>query len=203
MSITQAQTPTFPLSCVTLSTEFLTLTAAHDDDVNILDWQVSGEGNTVEYIVDRSVDGINFTTIGHVPYKVRMASVNQYEFRDNDGIPGTGLVYYRIREVEGSGKDQYSRIVSVLMNGLAAKLSVFPNPVKTTATVSFTAKSNGEVSLRLFDLKGSQLWTKQYTINAGANSILLDQLVNVPNGLYILQWFDGLKPQQVKLVVNH
>jgi hypothetical protein len=52
-------------------------------------------------------------------------------------------------------------------------------------------------------LKGSTLWQKQTRVAAGTNSILLDRLANIPNGIYILQWFDGLKPQQVKLVVNH
>jgi len=65
------------------------------------------------------------------------------------------------------------------------------------------ATSTGDVSLRLFDLKGSQALAKtdqgqcrsKFDCNRSA-------WIN-PNGLYLLQWFDGLTPQQVKLVVNH
>ena len=89
------------------------------------------------------------------------------------------------------------------MDGAASTLTVFPNPARSSATVTFVAASNGDVSLRLFDLKGSSIWQKQVTVSAGANSILIDQLGSIPNGIYLLQWFDGLKPQQVKLLVNH
>jgi hypothetical protein len=97
----------------------------------------------------------------------------------------------------------YSKIVSIQSSGLTTKLSVFPNPAKTAVTVSFVAVANGDITLRLFDLKGGEIWQKQLKVSTGANSIVVDQLGAIPNGLYLLQWFDGLKPQQVKLIVNH
>lgn len=203
-TITQSQTPTFPLVCVTLAVDFINVAAAKQDGTTNLSWQVSNENsNTKEYIVERSVDGINYTGIAHVSYQAHTSSVNTYEYKDNENIVGTSAVYYRIKMVSVSGNGQYSKTVSVLMNGLTAKLTVFPNPAKTSATVSFVASGSGDVSLRLFDLKGSAIWQKQTRVAAGNNSILLDQIANIPNGIYILQWFDGLKPQQVKLVVNH
>ena len=89
------------------------------------------------------------------------------------------------------------------MNGLINTLTVFPNPARSSATVRFVAASDAGVSLRLFDMKGSQVWQKEARVSAGANAILLDQLGTIPNGIYLLQWFDGLKPQQLKLLVNH
>lgn len=203
-SITQSQTPSFPLACVTLNVNFINVAAAQQDGITNLSWQVADEtSSTKEYIVERSVDGVNYTGIAHVPYQSHTSSVNTYEYQDNENIVGTGAVYYRIKLITGSGNGQYSKTVSVLMNGLTAKLTVFPNPAKTSATVSFVASNSGDVSLRLFDLKGSTIWQKQTRVAAGTNSILLDQIANIPNGIYILQWFDGLKPQQVKLIVNH
>jgi len=203
-SIAQSQTPAFPLVCVTLSVNFINVAAAQADGVTTVNWQVSNEtSSTKEYIVERSVDGVNYLDIAHVAYQAHTSSANTYEYKDNENIVGTGAVYYRIKVVGVSGNGQYSKTVSVLMNGLTARLTVFPNPAKTSATISFVASNSGDVSLRLFDLKGSAVWQKQTRVAAGANSILLDQLSNIPNGIYILQWFDGLKPQQVKLIVNH
>jgi len=201
-TMTASQMPTFPITCVILPVEFHDIAAVRNDGVNTLTWQVAGETNTLEYVVERSTDGSSFTEIGHVPYQVRTSSVNQYAFRDND-VTTTGTVYYRVRVMEVSGRNQYSKVVSLLMDGLASRLTVFPNPARTSATVSFVAISSGDISLRLFDLKGSQIWQKQLKVSAGSNSFVLDQLGTMPNGLYMLQWFDGLKPQQVKLIVNH
>jgi len=201
-TITQTQTSSFPISCATLSVEFQDIAAARNEGANTITWHVADERGTQGYIVERSTDGSSFTGIGHVAYQVRTSSVNKYEFRDNDA-PAMGTVYYRVKEVEASGRTQYSKIVSLLMDGQAIKLTVFPNPAKTSATVSFVAATSGDVSLRLFDLKGSQIWQRQLRVSAGSNFILLDQLGSIPNGVYLLQWFDGLKPQQVKLIVNH
>ncbi|MDO6433334.1 T9SS type A sorting domain-containing protein [Flavitalea sp. BT771] len=202
-TITQSQTPVFPISCVVLSVEFLDIAAVQNNDVNTITWQVSHEINTLEYVVEKSTDGRSFRDIGHVAYQPGASSGKQYTFNDNEGITGAGAVYYRIRQTEASGENQYSKVVSLQMNGKTSTLTVFPNPARSSATVTFVAASNADVSLRLFDLKGSQVWQKQTRVSAGANAILLDQLGTIPNGIYLLQWFDGLKPQQLKLLVNH
>lgn len=201
-NIAQSQIAAFPINCSVLSVEFLDLAAIRNEGINTLTWRVAGETNTLEYVIERSNEGSSFTGIGHVPYQVGTSSINQYTFSDN-GVTSTGTVYYRIREASASGNNSYSKVIALRMEGLASQLTVFPNPAKTSATVSFVAVASGDVSLRLFDLKGSQVWQKQLTISAGANSVVLDQLGSIPNGLYLLQWSDGRKPQQVKLIVNH
>ncbi|HVU57221.1 MAG TPA: T9SS type A sorting domain-containing protein [Puia sp.] len=205
-NIIQSQMPSFPLTCVTLSVDFISVAAAQKDGITTVNWQVSNEpSSTKEYIVERSVNGVDYSDIAHFAYHPSFSSVNMYEYADNDNTAGAGAgtVYYRIKAVNVSGSGQYSKTVTVLMNELTARLTVFPNPAKNSATISLVASGSGDVSLRLFDLKGSTVWQKQTRVAAGANAILLDQLENIPNGIYILQWFDGLKPQQVKLIVNH
>lgn len=201
-NMTPSQMPAFPINCSVLSVNFLDIAAARNEGINTLTWQVAGETNTLEYVIERSTDGSSFTEIGHVPFQVRTSSVNQYTYSDN-GVAAMGTVYYRVREAGVSGRNSYSKVVAIKMDGLVSQLTVFPNPAKTAATVSFVAVAASNVSLRLFDLKGSQVWQRQMKVSAGSNSVVLDQLGSIPNGLYLLQWFDGLKPQQVKLIVNH
>jgi hypothetical protein len=203
LTIAQAQTPSFPIACTVLAVEFQHIAATANDGINTITWQVAHETSTLEYIVERSTDGINFSAIGHVASPDQTSGVKQYTFNDNNGIAGAGMVYYRVQQKEASGNDQYSKVVSLQMNGLVTTLTVFPNPARSSATVSFVASSNSDISLGLFDLKGSRIWQKQLRVSAGANTIVLDQLGSVPNGLYLLQWFDGLKPQQKKLLINH
>jgi len=201
--ITQSQTPTFPLNCVVLSVTFMEVAAQQDNGLVTINWEVSQETNTQGYVVEKSQDGINFSAIGTVPRKSDNTDGARYEYPDKDGFDNSGILYYRIKEVAGSGGSMYSRIVSVQVGGLSGKLSVYPNPAKGSATVSFTATTQNAISLRLFDLKGSVIWQQQYQAHAGQNNISLDNIGTIPNGMYILQWFDGLRPEQVKLMVNH
>jgi hypothetical protein len=70
-------------------------------------------------------------------------------------------------------------------------------------TVSFGSMMAASVSLRLFDVRGSQLWSKQYEAQAGQNTVNIDCVNTLPDGVYILQWSDGLRPEIVKIVVRH
>jgi hypothetical protein len=191
-----------PLHCVTLPVSFLGLAAAGNDGAVNLDWQVSYEINTLKYIVERSTDGVNFSDIGSTPFREGNAQNNAYQYTDNDLPAISGTLYYRIRELDGDGGVVYSKVVSVQQNTLAGKLSVYPNPARTSVTVAFNHSAGGMVSLRLFDLKGSLLWQQQQMAAAGQNNVQIDYIRNIPAGVYILQWFDGLKPAQAKIMVD-
>ncbi len=202
-TITQLQTPKFPLTCIVLPVTFLDLAADQDNGLVTIKWDVAPQVNTVEYVVEKSGDGINFTAIGNLPRQSGNADKARYEYPDNTGFDKGGTVYYRIKEVEGSGQSMYSKIVSIQAGGLSGKLSVYPNPAKESVTVSFNSLAQTTISLRLFDLKGSVIWQHQHQAHAGQNNITIDNIRTIPNGMYILQFFDGLKPEQVKLLVNH
>lgn len=192
-----------PLSCVTLPVNFLNVTAGKKDSRVVLNWEVSREINTLEYIVERSADGSNFSVIGSTPYKEGPALGNAYEYTDNNIPAADGSLYYRIREWDTDGQYVYSKIVSVQLNNLSGKLSAYPNPARNSVTVSFSCTNAGPVSLRLFDMKGSLLWQQLYSASASQNNVQVDCIRNLAVGTYILQWFDGGRPEQVKVMVNH
>ena len=207
-TITQTQTPAFPMQCVSLPVSFLSVTAAQQNGFATVKWEVTNEINTLAYIVEKSKDGSNFTAIGTRPYSTsglatNQLAANQYEYTDNNCFAAGGAVYYRIKEVDAKGGYLYSKTVSIQVSGLTGKLSVFPNPASGSATVSFTSATPGAISLRLFDLNGSLLWHVQYQANIGQNAVSIDNIRTLPNGIYILLWFDGIKPEEVKVIINH
>jgi hypothetical protein len=202
-TMTQSAPAQVPLNCITLPVSFLDLTAVKENSSVLLTWQVAREVNTQYYIVERSTDGFNFTAIGSTSFKEGPALGNTYQYTDDKVSATGGSLYYRIRELDTDGQFIYSKIVSVRLNNLSGKLSVYPNPAQSSVTVSFTCTNSGPVSLRLFDMKGSLLWQQLYAASAGQNNVQVDCIRNIPPGTYILQWFDGLKPEQVKIMVNH
>jgi len=202
-TMTQSAPAQVPLSCIPLAVSFLDLTAVKENSNVLLTWQVAYEVNTQYYMVERSTDGVNFTAIGSISFKEGPALGNTYQYTDNNVSAPGGSLYYRIRELDTDGKFIYSKVVSVRLGNLSGRLSVYPNPAQSSVTVSFSCTNSGPVSLRLFDMKGSLLWQQQYAASAGQNNVQVDCIRNIPPGTYILQWFDGLKPEQVKIIVNH
>ena len=88
-------------------------------------------------------------------------------------------------------------------DGLGSKLLVYPSPAQTTATVSFTTEAAAMFTLRVFDLGGKELWLCRISAHRGINTVRLDCIYSLPNGIYLLQWFDRMQPQQVKFMVHH
>ena len=192
-----------PVSCTVLAISFLDVTAVpHNGTVNV-GWTVGQEVSTLNYVVERSTDGVNFSAIGSEPSKDADGLDNAYQYPDNEAYAVGGTLYYRIREVETDGAFNYSKVVSAQLGTGLSKLAVFPNPAQSFVTVSFSTTTAETVSLRLFDVRGSQLWSKQYEAQAGQNTTNIDCVNTLPDGVYILQWSDGLRPEIVKLVVRH
>jgi hypothetical protein len=179
------------------------VSAVGDNGVVTVSWSVAREVNTTKYVVERSTDGNNFTAIGSMPYTGAPGTDNAYQYPDNGAYAIGGTVYYRIREEEIDGQAVFSKVVSVRLSGLSGKLSVYPNPAQSVSTISFQSSAEETVSLRLYDVKGNQLWTRQYEAQTGQNMVQIDCVSTLPEGVYILQWSNGLKPEIVKLLVRH
>ncbi|MFK7934839.1 MAG: LamG-like jellyroll fold domain-containing protein [Saprospiraceae bacterium] len=96
-----------------------------------LNWEVNAETNTNHYLVERSADGKTFATIG----KVAATRSSQYEFLDVN--PLTGINYYRLQEVENSGRSSYSDLRKVILQN-TDKVSLFPNPTNGIVEISAT-----------------------------------------------------------------
>lgn len=201
-TITALDPARFPMTCTVLPFTFLDLRAITGNEAVNITWTVSREINTVDYIVERSTDGAHFSAIGSTPYK-GSAAENTYQFGDEGTSVLGGTVYYRISETESGGRIVYSKILPVQLSGPTANLSVYPNPAQSFVTVSFASTTAETVNLRLFDGNGSQLWSRQYAAQPGMNTTQIDCIRTLPEGIYILQWFDMLRPRQVKILVHH
>ena len=192
-----------PVNCSVLAVSFIDVTAVPDNGSVNVGWTVGEEMSTLNYIVERSTDGAHFSAIGSEPLKGADGVDNAYQYPDNEASAFGGTLYYRIREVETDGTFYYSKIVSVSLGAGAGKIAAFPNPAQSFVTASFSAITAEAVSLRLFDVRGSQRWSKQLEAQAGQNTVNIDCVNTLPDGVYILQWSDGLRPEIVKIVVRH
>jgi hypothetical protein len=150
-----------------------------------LHWQTATEQNNSHFLVQRSSDGIHFTSIGRVQAGNQPLSTQKYTFRDPAALPGTN--YYRLQQVDLDGQKDYSEIVSVLIaydEKKEATLVLYPNPGKDEVWFSQAA------DFELFDQQGRLL-------TAGRT----DGLVNVsdlPSGTYLVRINGGTVHQWLK-----
>jgi hypothetical protein len=139
----------------TLPVTVTSFTAKAANQTAILTWVSNSEVNLDKYSVQRSVDGVNFETIGSVKANNK-SGVLTYSFVDK--APTFGANYYQLVSIDLDGTVQNKGIVSVNF-GAAISLSVYPNP--TTSSVNLTGLVNGDV-VSVSDLVGRVLKTQTY-----------------------------------------
>ena len=165
-------------------------------------WKVTNEKDQYEYIIERSVDGVEFMPVGTLIYKSTITPINNYSFTDL--VPVVNHVnYYRVRSLDVNGHSSLSRVVKVKLSTPVGALILNPSPADESASLSLVSKSRGTVSIRIINTAGRICWHLHYSIVAGPNVLLLDGLNKLPEGKYTVQCVDGKKTKLVSLTIRH
>ena len=199
-SITAPQLPPGSVVPTTLALTSIELTAQYENGPVAVTWEVTDESGVTGYIVERSTDGVTFTQAGTVPYKRAPGSgINDYTFTDNPGA-NASVLYYRVMQVSAGGMIP-SNIAVVYLPSEAPSFKVAPIPIRSTATVSYTSRSDNAVQMRLVSMGGETVWSKQYPGATGPRTLMLDGLPLLATGIYVLQCFDGEDMHTVKVMI--
>ncbi len=177
-----------------LAVKNLSFTATKQNNQTLLQWSIVKEINTSYFDVERSINGIDYTSITKVPASGNAAK-NSYLFTDDlSGIRAqTSTVYYRLKIVDKDGAYKYSEIRNVKLNNNLF-ISLYPNPAKSTTILSFTAK--GKYAITVSDVLGKILQTKTGTAYTNDNVLQLN-VSRYTSGLYLITITDENNNRQV------
>lgn len=119
-----------------------------------LHWAVANDQQIHFYDVQRSIDGIHFSSLQTIQSALS-ATNKTYDYTDK--TPNYGDNYYRIQKVDVNGVVTYSNIVKAAIN-LISDVMIMPNPAE--AYLNIISKANIS-RIQLFDSKGQLLRTIQ------------------------------------------
>ncbi len=188
----------------TLPVRLLNFSGSYKNLSAVLNWSAENEIAFAAYEVERSTDGIAFTTIGTRTKQGNGTSKQQYSLTDDLASASEKVFYYRLKMLDIDGKYSYSGTILVRKEGAKSDISVSPNPVKTgtSLTVRYTADRRGTADVRIVDASGRQVLRQQYTVSEGINSLSVNNMHALLPGLYVVQVSDGQETQSVKLSVS-
>lgn len=86
-------------------------------------------------------------------------------------------------------------------NETAPEISVYPNPAKDVANVSFTSNTAGNVKITLCDLGGRTIRDKNIQSVNGHNSVAID-ISGLPGGVYFIKVTDDQFTSVKKLIIE-
>ncbi|MEP7254739.1 MAG: T9SS type A sorting domain-containing protein [Ferruginibacter sp.] len=194
---------TMPL---TLPVDYLSFDAVVNDKSVLLKWITALEINNSHFEVERSFDMNSYSTAGLVlDGFTTNGSGKSYQFKDNSTqLQGRSIVYYRLKQIDIDGKATYSKVIAVRLQAKAdVSMQVSPNPFVENVTVRFTATENGNAQIRITNLAGQTMLSKQSTISKGYNNIKIDGLGGLATGMYLAQLvLNGTVIDNQKLIKN-
>ncbi len=141
-------------NCVALPIVLLSFSCKRTQQGILLNWSTANEVNSSKFIIQQSIDGSEFNSIGTV--KAIGSGSNSYEFTDNN--PANGIYYYRLQIIDKDGSSSYSKAVSVNF-GDQEFLSISPNPVKDFAIINFS-KTVDKATIAVYDITGKTVLTQ-------------------------------------------
>ena len=176
-------------TCATLSSNLINFRGLFADNKTKLSWKVLSDGQVQYFEIQRSLDGINFTSVGQVDAQSSLPASAAYTYIDVPDNKGIQRIYYRIKLVNKNGSTaKYSNIISIVFTtNEKGKLTVFPNPVKDILEIQLYSKSATKVKIEIFESSGRLIHSSATTVQKGNNVITMDELTNQPRGLYFVQ----------------
>jgi hypothetical protein len=176
---------------------------AIDDDMH-LNWKVADDQYTANFVIEKSLDGTNFSTIGEVHKEESGEGPAAYTFNDVDGLLTRAVIFYRLKLVMNDGSFLYSNIISYRAESSLPgnQLSIFPNPAKNIVQVQIGVSGNVKMKIDLFDVTGRFIATKFASLQHGNNIITLDCLSKEPSGVYFAVFNIGTEKVKKRIVVS-
>ncbi|MDB5226915.1 MAG: C-terminal target protein [Bacteroidota bacterium] len=170
-----------------LPVELTSFTGYNDGNINVLNWITASEMNTLKFVVEKSIDGENFTYIGERP-----AAGNSYvplHYTLDDPYPVVGKNYYRLKMIDKDGQFKYSEKILIKVYSTSANtdgiVRIYPNPANDKINIVYQAGADQRLDLDIFNAIGQNMHQSIHEMNAGLITLTVD-VTDYAKGMYII-----------------
>ena len=122
-----------------------------------LTWQTSSETNNAGFEIQRKVENSLWEQVGYVTSKASggtTAEAQSYQYTTKDLSVGTHQFRLKQVDLDGNSMIHGPIEVQVQMEKALSLTPPVPNPVSSTATLSFAVKEQGQATVAVYDMLG-------------------------------------------------
>lgn len=174
----------------TLPLHSLELNASLKENKIDLNWIAENEMDTKTFVVQQSIDGVNYLDIGFqvVSGPVNTPTVYYYQ-GDISGLVANNILYYRIKAEDNLQRWAYSNVVTVRLSRLYG-VSVWPNPFVNELRISYKGTVDTRLNIEILAPSGIRAWESFADVSKGLNQLSLAGLERIPSGVYLVKVTD-------------
>jgi hypothetical protein len=184
-------TITYDPGCVVLPINKINFTGLLNNGLVNLDWSVTSNNLIKDFTIEKSTDGVHYSTAGIVNAVDTRSPYGAYKATDNVFDLKASKVYYRIKITGIGGDVQYSKAaeISLLINSVSVKLT--PNPVKDALSINIASNTDKDVQVFIYNIAGKLMTSTSAHVQKGYSSIRMNDLNTWVTGMYTVKVLSG------------
>lgn len=166
----------------------------------MLSWVTGQEKELSHFVIERSVNGIEYKEVGMVIAQGTSNVKIEYSFPDAINTLANGVVYYRLKMVDMDGHYQRSQIRLIRLGEQkeTATVAAYPNPVISELRV--TVPANWQNTMVTFDLFNASGQLVKHVVASKASQTETLNVNELTNGLYIMKVSNGTETAVQRIV---
>ena len=178
----------------------LHFTASATNGNVVVEWTTATEINSNYFEVERSNDGKTFAAIANIP--AAGFNTTELNYSSIDQNPFSGVSYYRLKEVDMNGKENFSNIKSVQFCQNANNVLITSNPGSSYVSCVITSSENENASIQILNSVGMVVYSSKQNLYSGANMFSIDE-TNLASGIYLFVVNSATNISAQKILVQH
>jgi PKD repeat protein len=174
----------------------------NNGEVELL-WISASETNSENYIIEKSVNGIDFSVVEEVPSHGNSAEILKYEYYDKIDNSNAGE-YYRLseRDFDGVIKILNTIYISCENSGSEFKIGIYPNPAGNIIYMNIYSDMSGLASMNVYDMYGKMVYSNEnISIRQGINFNEYNFPSGLVSGIYFMVTTFENKANNFKLII--
>jgi hypothetical protein len=170
--------------------ELIALEGNIDGNNVALNWKTATENNNYGFDIERSRDKNNWKRIGFVKGNISSTIPHTYSFVDSSLY--TGIVYYRLKQIDLDGSFVYSNEIKIEFSPVIFSLEQnYPNPFNPVTTINYFIPSQGNVKLEVYNILGQKVATLVNEVKPSGRYSVEFNAGRYSSGIYIYQLTSG------------
>lgn len=146
------------------------------------EWSTFTEINNDYFTIERSLDGVNFKSIGTISGAGNSNNIKYYSFIDDSRL--LDIAYYRIKQTDFNGNYEY--FITKASNCQEKKeINIYPNPFQNEIKISFNESIKIDYKIEIKNYLGQIVGT--YSALKNSEGIKINIENNLTKGIYFIQ----------------
>ncbi|MES2800093.1 MAG: T9SS type A sorting domain-containing protein [Bacteroidota bacterium] len=180
-----------------LPIELTSFTALCNDEANEVNvsWSTASEHNSSHFVVDRSLDGVEWEAIGTVQAAGNSNTPLIYNLVDDAIIVrAQNVIYYRLNQFDNDGALKTYSPTTATCAGGAIGMELFPNPASSQVNIVVHGDVDASTSIVFTDMQGKEVRKIVYDEKAG--KLYTVDIENLTPGVYVVSLLNGNSTNQ-------